>query len=367
MNTAALDRWFAHPDALGLVLLLPALTVLTIWAARRRRWALARLGRLGALAALTQRRRSWAGLRRFVISLALSVLIVGIAGPQWGREPAAAVAHGRDLVVVLDLSRSMLADDVLPNRFTHSRDAAARLIASMQQRGGHRVALVAFAGRARIVCPLTHDYDHFLEKLEELDAEHLVPELRAGPESASGTRIGAALELAVAAHDARYRDARVQDIVLLSDGDDPANDNEWFAGIQAAQTAGIPVHTIGIGDALSERYVPAEGGEMKFQGKPVRTKLVEAPLKEIAEQTKGTWTLAGTGRVPLVELFRETIEPGRKREAADEALPVYRQRYGWFFAAALVLLLLEMATFRSAAARVTRDQASGGRQPPVGQ
>lgn len=350
MNTAALERWFAHPDALGLLFLLPVLTVLTIWAARRRRWALARVGRLGALASLTQRRQGWAGLRSFIISMALTMLVIGIAGPQWGREPSVAVAHGRDLVIVLDVSRSMLADDVLPNRFTQARDAVAKLLTSFQQRGGHRVALVAFAGRARIVCPLTHDYDHFLEKLAELDAEHLAPEFRAGPEAASGTRIGAGLELAVAAHDERYRDARVQDIILLSDGDDPATDHEWFTGIQAAQTANIPVHTIGIGDSLSERFVPVEGGEMKFQGKPVRTKLMEAPLKEIAEQTKGAYTQAGTGRVPLVELFRETIEPGRKREAADEALPQYRQRYGWFFGAALVLLLLEMTTFRSATA-----------------
>ena len=356
MNTAALERWFAQPDALGLLMLLPVLTVLTVWAARRRRWALARLGRLGALAALTPRRRGWPGLRRFVVSLALSVLVIGIAGPQWGREPSVPVAHGRDVVIVVDLSRSMLADDVLPSRFTQARTAVAQLLASLEKRGGHRVALVAFAGRARIVCPRTHDYDHFLEKLRELDADHLAPEFRAGPESASGTRIGAALDLAVGAHDARFADARVQDIILLSDGDDPAADREWYQGVQAAQAAGIPVHAIGIGDPDHERFIPGAGGEMKFQGKAVRTRLVEGPLKEIAEQTKGTYTRAGTGRVPLVELFRDTIEPGRKREATDDPLPAYRQRYGWFFGAALLLLLLEMTTFR-------RETAPGGKRP----
>src|SRR5262249_9729203 len=156
--------WFYQPDALGLLFLLPLLTVGTIVAARRRRRALTKLGRLPALAALTERRRQWPGLRLFCLSTGLSILAVVIAGPQWGREPVVAVAHGRDLVVVMDLSRSMLADDVLPNRLEFAQKAVEKLVESLKQRGGHRVALVAFAGRARIICPLTNDYDHFLEK-----------------------------------------------------------------------------------------------------------------------------------------------------------------------------------------------------------
>src|SRR5262249_29861986 len=217
-------------------------------AARRQRRALLRLGRLPALAALTERRRQWPGLRLFCLSTALTILVLAIAGPQWGREQAVAGAHGRDLVVVMDLSRSMLADDVLSsdNRLAHAQKAVEELVENLKLRGGHRVALVAFAGRAKIICPLTNDYDHFLERLAYLDAEHLPPELRPGPESASGTRIGAGIELAVEAHDPRFRGTQVQDILLLSDGHDPADDNEWArVGIRAAQSAGIPVYTVG--------------------------------------------------------------------------------------------------------------------------
>jgi Ca-activated chloride channel family protein len=276
--------------------------------------------------------------------MALSILAVGIAGPQWGREPAPAVAHGRDLVIVVDLSRSMLADDVLPNRLAHAKEAVEALVTDLQHRGGHRLALVAFAGRARIMCPLTHDYDHFLEKLRELDAEYLIPELRAGPETASGTRIGAGIALAVEAHDERYLGKQVQDIILLSDGDDPAaeQDHEYFNGIQAAQNAGMPVHTVGIGNPAEGRPIPVGRAFLMHRGKVVETKLVERPLTEIAEQTKGRYIAARTGPVPLVELFRGQIEPGLKREAVDEAPPMYIQRYHWFFGAALVLLALEM-------------------------
>jgi Ca-activated chloride channel family protein len=343
MNSSNANQWFAQPDVLSLLFLLPIMTVLSIVANRRRRRALVRLGRLPALAALTERRRQWSGLRLFCLSMALSILAVGIAGPQWGREPVVAVAHGRDLVVVMDLSRSMLADDVLPNRLERAQKAVEELIVYLKRHGGHRLALVAYAGRARIVCPLTHDYDHFLEKLLELDAEHLPPELRPGPEAVSGTRIGAGLELAVEAHDERFRGQQVQDILLLSDGDDPANDNEWFNGIRAALSAGIAIYTVGIGDPDEGRPIPvAERGFLTHDGKVVKTKLTERPLKEIAEQTRGTYTAARTGAVSLVELFRNQIEPGRKRESVDEAPPVYRQRYAWFFGAALLLLILEM-------------------------
>jgi Ca-activated chloride channel family protein len=344
MNPNVLEHWFYLPRGLHLLFLLPILTVLSVFAGRQRRRALLRLGRLPALLALADRRRQWRGLRSLLLVMGMSTLAVGVAGPQWGREPVTATAPGRDLVVVLDLSRSMLVEDVLPCRLEKAQAALKELIENLKQRGGHRVALVAFAGRAKIVCPLTHDYDHFLERVGELGAAHLPPDLRpSGAEAVSGTRIGAGLLLAVEAHDVRFRGTGIQDILLLSDGDDPATDMEWAEGADAAREAGMPVYTVGIGDPNEGHPVP--GGVQGFlthQGKTVRSKLHEAPLEEIARRTKGTYTAARTGPIRLTELFRGTIEAGPKREAVDEAPPVYRQRYVWFFAAALLLLTLEM-------------------------
>jgi Ca-activated chloride channel family protein len=351
MNNELVSRWFYEPGLLKLAYLVPVLSVLGIFAARRRHRALLRLGRVPALVAMVDRRRHWQGLRSTCLVTGLVVLAFGMAGPQWGSEQVAKVAAGRDVVIVLDLSRSMLADDVLPNRLTHAKEAVAELLTDLQRRGGHRVALVAFAGRARLMCPLTNDYDHCKEKLRELDAERLLPELRAGPESPSGTRIGAGIMLAVESHDQRFVGKQVQDIILLSDGDDPANDHEYFNGIQAAQAAGIPVHTIGIGNPDESRPILLGRDVLKFRGEAVKTKLEEAPLKEIAEQTKGTYTAARTGPVPLVELFRGTIEPGLKREAVDEAPPMFIQRYQLFFGGALLLFALEMTIGRGATRR----------------
>src|SRR5207237_2309864 len=134
--------------------------------------------------------------------LALLVLVVGIAGPQWGRDWDQSTAPGRDLVVVVDLSRSMLAQDVLPNRLERAKKALEDLSQAVQQRGGHRLALVGFAARARVICPLTHDYDHFRAALAELDAANPHPDLRpSAAEAVSGTRIGLALATAVEVHD----------------------------------------------------------------------------------------------------------------------------------------------------------------------
>ena len=185
-----LHQAFATPWALVLMGLMPALGVFGFLARRRRRRMLMCLGRIPALAALTEGGRQWLGVRGALVSTAMTCLVLGIAGPRWGREPQQASAPGRDLVVVLDLSGSMLADDGPPNRQERAREALADLVARLKQRGGHRVGLVAFAARAKVICPLTSDYDHFREKVAELDAANPPAALRPGPEgSPSGTAL----------------------------------------------------------------------------------------------------------------------------------------------------------------------------------
>src|SRR5262249_49202497 len=143
-----------------------------------------------------------AGLRGICLSLGIGLLAIGIAGPQWGREWVQAAA-GRDVVVVLDMSRSMLAEQ--PSRFERAKTALDDLSWAVPRRGGHRLGLVVFAGGAKVICPLTHDYDHFREALAQLDAQEPPEELR--PESSrSGTRIGLGLTEAVRhGQDPRFR------------------------------------------------------------------------------------------------------------------------------------------------------------------
>jgi Ca-activated chloride channel family protein len=325
--------------ALWLLALLPVLAVVAWRARSRRRRILAQLGQAAFGQTLEPDRPILRILRRLCLALGLTALILGIAGPRWGRDWGQAVARGRDLVVVLDASRSMLADDVLPSRLERAKAAVNDLSYEVERRGGHRLALVAFAGGVRLVCPLTHDYEHFRAAVTAVDAADLRP---ASEETASGTRMGAALRAAIEAHDERA--AGYQDILMISDGDDPARDHEWEEGAEVASKHGFPVHTVGIGNPESDSPIPLQPGVvLRREGKPVQTRLHEQPLEEIARRTRGTYTPARTQALPLGELFRERIEPAAARETTEDALPLLRPRYAWFLGPALALLALEMA------------------------
>ncbi|HMF12525.1 MAG TPA: VWA domain-containing protein [Gemmataceae bacterium] len=341
-----MHHWFSNTKLLWLLTALPLLALLGFLARRRRRAALLHLGSLSALGALSALRDRLAGVRGMALSLGIALLVVGIAGPQWGRETIEA-ATGRDVVVVLDASRSMLAEQ--PSRFERAKAALADLSWEVQRLGGHRLGLVVFAGGAKIACPLTHDYDHFREIVGQIDAAELPEELR--PESSrSGTRIGAGLVEAVeAAHDARFRG--YQEIVLVSDGDDPARDEEWRGGISAARARAIPVHVVGVGDPDNASPIPTPSGPLRRGDETVLTRLEEGPLEEIARLTGGKYVAARTKALALGELFRACIEPRAGHDDADglDALQVYRPRYAWFLGPALALLALDVLLGRRGA------------------
>jgi Ca-activated chloride channel family protein len=334
-----LRHWFANPWAFPILGLMPLLGLLGALALRRRSRALARLGSQAALELLVAERGWVRLLRGFLASLGLTLLVAGIAGPQWGRDYGQAAAPGRDLVVVLDLSRSMFAEQ--PSRLHRAQAALADLTRALQERGGHRVALVVFAGRAKVACPLTHDYDHFREVVEALDPDRLPPDIAPDDDDPSGTRIGAGIRAAVDQHEPRY--AGYQDVLLLSDGDDPARDGEWRLPAAEARAKGIPVHTVGIGDPDEDSTIPGpDGAPLEHDGRKVGTRLREGPLQEIAEMTEGTYIPAHTRALPLGRVFRERIESRPVREDTEDSLPQYQQHYAWFLGGALLLLTLSI-------------------------
>jgi Ca-activated chloride channel family protein len=270
--------------------------------------------------------------------LAISLLIIGFAGPHWGKSKRDGVAIGRDLVIVIDLSRSMQATDLSDarSRWKTATDAAGDLVRAASVRGGHRIGIVIFAAKPKLLVPLTTDYGHLLQSLDELDGDARPLEIRPDETASTGTRIGAALKLAVESHDARY--PGVQDIVLLSDGDDPAEDREWAQGISPARTAGIPIHTVGIGDTESTPLVLKKKGSA--DGELVTTKLHEEVLQEIAREAKGTYLPAGREPPRLGEFFHRSIEPLPSRELSDDAVEARKDRSGWFFTLGFVFFLL---------------------------
>jgi Ca-activated chloride channel family protein len=281
-------------------------------------------------------RRGWRRLRGLCLLLGLLGVGLSMAGPQWGRDWDQSAAPGRDLVVVLDCSRSMYAE--MPSRLERARRALLDLADAIEKRGGHRLALVLCAGKARLVCPLTHDYDHFRSKLDDLDILAQDRDLQPGAGETSGTRLGQGLALAVLADGPRFQNTR--DILLLSDGDDPGRDGEWKQGAKTAAGLGIRIHVVGIGDPNTGNIIRLENGPLLHEGEPVRTRLEEAPLREIAELTGGTYVSARTRALPLGAIYLDSIANQEQREDNDDALPTYQQRYAWFLGPALGFLAL---------------------------
>ncbi len=194
--------------------------------------------------------------------------------------------------------------------------------------------------RRSLVCPLTHDYDHFRAKLEDLATVARDRDLEPEPGQASGTRLGQALALATLSDDSRVQSTR--DLLLLSDGDDPVRDGEWRQGANAAAALGIRIYTVGIGDPNTASVIRLDTGPLMHDGQPVHTQLEEAPLRQIADLTGGTYTSARTRTLPLGSIYLDAIGSQPQREDSDDALPVYQQRYAWFLGPAMTFLALSM-------------------------
>jgi Ca-activated chloride channel family protein len=159
---------FAAFPAVYLLALAPALLLLSAYALRRRREALAALvarNLAPRLLPAASERRAW--LRALCLAGAVASLVVALMQPQWGTGGRELPLRGRDLIVLLDVSHSMLAEDVEPNRLAQAKAAARLLAEAVQRDGGHRLGLLTFAGRADVQCPLTRDYGLFLKRLED--------------------------------------------------------------------------------------------------------------------------------------------------------------------------------------------------------
>jgi Ca-activated chloride channel family protein len=330
-NTIDAIRW-ARPEVLLLLLFVP---LLLIWRWKERRYRQQRQGPITVTPAALKIEKQWPAWL-VAEGMLWGLLLLALAGPRWGTGEDRAVAVGRDLIIVLDVSRSMQAEDMADpqqrTRWQAARQATLELLETVQQRGGHRIGIVLFAARPTLLAPLTTDYDFLRSLLLELDGEYPPVEVRPAPQdTVSGTRIGRALAAAVQTHDSRY--PGYQDILLLSDGDDPGEDEEWREGIRVARAANIPVHTVGLGDP----HTPAT---LVLGGTFVQTRLHESILRTIAEETGGYYIPAQRQHPHLGDFFRQYLEPLPSRVVTDEELPVLSERYHWCLLPALALCCL---------------------------
>jgi Ca-activated chloride channel homolog len=332
-------RYLAYPYGLLLLAALVPLACFAVLAAlaRRRSWLV--LGWAPAMEALSSRSPGRLWLAGALAAVGLLLAGLAAAGPQWGRERLNGTSAVRDLVIVQDVSRSMLAES--PSRQVRAQRVLADLAQTLKDRGGHRVALVVAAARARVALPLTTDYDMFLESVMLQDAANLPPEMRPGKDGpASGTRLGEGIQQAIAVHQQHFRGSQV--ILLVSDGDDPLDDGEWKEGITAARRAGIAVYTVGVGDPTRSSKIRLGEHVLTHDGKPVESAVREDVLKEIAERTNGAFFPVWTERPAPGSLFQAMLEAASAAPREAPTLENPRPRFRWFMAGAAICLMASM-------------------------
>lgn len=328
----------------AVLLALPAMLVVFLMHLRWKRRAMDRLMDSSLIPDFMPRLRPGRdGWRFFVWRFAFAAVLLGVLDPKVGAKLKEITTKGVDIMVAIDVSNSMMAEDVGMDRLALARHTIERLI---NQLDGDRLGLVVFAGEAYVQCPITTDYGAVKLFLDQVRCDLVATQ---------GTAIGNAIEVCRDGFDEASAASRV--IVVMTDGENHEDDAEGAA--RDAQASGIEVHTIGMGSAegapipLLDRYGHARGFKSDADGKPVVTALNESMLVGIAEAGGGTFTLAGKGFVDLNPI-RSALDQLEQQEVAQVAYTDFEHRAAWFFMAAIVLLFGEAVINAGATGRVPK-------------
>ena len=268
--------------------------------------------------------------RMAVMVLAIFLCLVALARPQWGFIWEETKKTGIDILIAVDVSKSMLATDVKPNRLERSKFAIKDL---MKKLGGDRIGLIAFAGTSFIQCPLTIDYNGFLLALDDLTTASI---------PRGGTSITSAIREAMGIYKGPEKKFKV--LVIITDGEDFEGDA--LAAAKQAADLGIKIYCVGVGTTEGE-LIPAIGdkGERGYladrSGAVVKTKLNEDILKKIAISTGGSYVRATQAEFGLVLLYDKSISKLEKKDMDAKMRRHYHERFQYFLALAILLLFLE--------------------------
>ena len=268
--------------------------------------------------------------KRILWLACLLLLFTAAAGPQKGFEFREVKRRGIDLLFAVDTSRSMLAEDLSPNRLERARLGIHDFISRLE---GDRVGLIPFAGSAFALCPLTSDYDAFRESLDAIDTD-LIPK--------QGTDVASAINEAARLFDEQGNNHRI--LVLITDGEDLQGDALEAAREQAKK--GMTIYPVGVGSPDGAPIpIQLPNGRRDVirdqSGAAVTTKLDEATLRKIAEAANGLYVPMGRGAEGLDTIYREKLRfvPKNEMEGRMEKIPL--ERYEWPLALAIICLLME--------------------------
>ncbi|TDO00067.1 vWA domain-containing protein [Sunxiuqinia elliptica] len=320
---------FAHIEYLYALGVIPVFIILFWITRRRRRKALERFGQTEVISQLMPNVSKSRPVVKFIIWLfALASLIIATARPQFGSKLKTVKREGVELVIALDVSNSMMAEDIQPNRLERAKRAISRLVDNLND---DKIGLIVFAGDAYTQLPITTDYPSAKLFLNAVNTD-IVPR--------QGTAIGAAIELASVSFSPQFEGNKA--IVIITDGENH-EDDAIGAATSAAQN-GIIVHTIGMGLPQGGPIPVVRNGQRDYrkdkEGNVVVTKLNEEMLQQIAAAGNGIYVRANNAQVGLNTLFNE-IDKMEKSEMESLVYSDYEDQFQWFIAFAIFLILLD--------------------------
>jgi Ca-activated chloride channel homolog len=325
---------FAQPQVLWVLLVVvPALIAFLYWSWRAKQKLILQFVHRRLLSGLTvgvsPRRQK---LRLTLLVAAVAGILLALARPQWGFAWEEAKFQGLDIIVAIDTSRSMLAQDVAPNRLEKAKLAAIDL---MRLAKTDRLGLVAFAGTAFLQAPLTVDEQAFQQAVDAVSIG-IIPQ--------GGTALSAAIKTAMTSFEKGSENHKV--LVLMTDGEDHDADTETLAAAKEAADAGLRIFTIGVGTPEGEllRIKDNEGNPSYIKdddGDVVKSRLNQTLLQQIATDANGFY-LPLQGANPMETLYARGLAPLPKSDESTRLTRVYQERYHWPLGFAIVCLVIEL-------------------------
>ena len=321
---------FANPEFLYLLLILPVLTGLFIINRVRSRNAIRKLGEAALISRLMPELSRPRPVLKFILLLAgISAIIIVLARPQYGSKLEEVRKQGVEVIIALDVSNSMLAEDIQPDRITRAKQAISRLVDNLSN---DKIGLIVFAGDAYTQIPITTDYISAKMFLSTIGPD-MVPK--------QGTAIGAAIRLAAGSFTPGEGKSRA--IIIITDGEN--HEDEPLKEAEEAAKSGIVIHTIGIGSSEGVPIPVSAGGRKDYlkdqNGTTVITRLDEDILKKIAVTAGGNYIRASSSSIGLDEIFSD-IRKMDQSELESSVYTEYNDQFQIFAALALILLVIEI-------------------------
>jgi Ca-activated chloride channel family protein len=316
---------FANSEYLYLLLLLLLMVVVFEWSLARRKRVLARFGSASALSRLApERSNGKLRLKFWLFVAAFALMIVAVARPQKGAKLREVEREGVEIMIAMDVSNSMLATDLSPNRLDRTKYAVGRVIEGLDE---ERIGVIIFAGDAYVQLPLTSDM---------LTAKNFVERISTTQVTKQGTALGAAISLASSAFSSASQGSRV--VVLVSDGEN--HEDDALGAAEMAAQMGVTIYTIGVGSP--------EGAPIPFEDDYIRdeddnvvvSKLDEQTLQQIAAVTGGAYVRATNANLGFEEII-DLVNKTEKAKLSIEIFEEYDEMYHIPLIASLILLLLE--------------------------